>query len=302
MTLRTATKTFVGKTARMPPFWLLYRSLGGWGRALVGIHEAARKSRSAIEIDPVRPWLQGGGSDRVDIAPIVHELFPSLTVANGPFRGMRYPSAEAAGSELLPKLLGSYESELHAVLAELLARNYTDVIDVGCAEGYYAVGFGLRLPKARIHAFDTDANARALCSNMAQLNGVGDRVTVGGACDESVLLGLTLSGRSLLISDCEGYEKELFTTAVVSFLARHDVLIETHDFGDIEISSVLRERFGGTHVIRAIESIDDIRKVRTYVYPELSRYDDATKLIALAERRPAIMEWLYLTPKTATAE
>jgi hypothetical protein len=42
-----------------------------------------------------------------------HELVREMTVRSGPFQGMRYPGAEAAGSALIPKLLGSYQRELH---------------------------------------------------------------------------------------------------------------------------------------------------------------------------------------------
>ena len=38
------------------------------------------------------------------------------------------------------------------------------------------------------------------------------------------------------------------------------------------------------------------RDLRSYEYDELRGYDRATRRILLAEKRPAIMEWLYLTP------
>jgi hypothetical protein len=235
------------------------------------------------------------------ISSLVLELFPKLTVANGPFSGMKYPVAESVCSELIPKLLGSYESELREVVKDILAKDYTEIVDIGCAEGYYAVGLGIRFPKATIYAFDTDANARALCLEMARLNGVDERLKLGEFCDESKMLSLALGRKALIISDCEGYEKVLFTTKVVSFLAKHDVLIETHDCRDIEISDLMRERFSITHNILAIDSIDDIKKVKTYHYPELMPYDAATRLIALAERRPGIMQWLYMSPKSAAS-
>src|SRR4051812_47368421 len=58
-------------------------------------------------------------------------------VASGPFRGMRY-TACAAG--VAPKVLGTYERELHDWIVGLSSRGYECVVNVGCAEGYYAVG------------------------------------------------------------------------------------------------------------------------------------------------------------------
>ena len=55
-------------------------------------------------------------------------------VQQGPFAGMLYIN-EAACSTLAPKLIGSYEAELYSAFAEILATEYTTIIDVGCAEG-----------------------------------------------------------------------------------------------------------------------------------------------------------------------
>jgi 2-polyprenyl-3-methyl-5-hydroxy-6-metoxy-1,4-benzoquinol methylase len=82
-----------------------------------------------------------------------------LVVLDGPFAGMRYVP-QAAGSSLLPKLLGCYEAELHPTLTSVFSLNYRQVVDVGCAEGYYAVGLATRILEARVFAFDTDMQAR----------------------------------------------------------------------------------------------------------------------------------------------
>lgn len=50
----------------------------------------------------------------------------------------------------VPNLVGSYESELHLQIEQLILERPQVVIDVGCAEGYYAVGLAQRLPDATI--------------------------------------------------------------------------------------------------------------------------------------------------------
>jgi hypothetical protein len=45
----------------------------------------------------------------------------------------------AVGSALAPKLIGSYEAELHPIFDRIFRKPYKRVIDIGCAEGYYAV-------------------------------------------------------------------------------------------------------------------------------------------------------------------
>jgi hypothetical protein len=285
MQFKDAGRNLVDRTAGNPVAWSLYRFCGRLSDSLGRVYSHARFSREV-------------GRDK-RLRSIGQELFPDMTVAGGPFKGMRYPSRQAYGSALLPKLLGSYESELQGVLEEMLTNEYSTVVDIGCAEGYYAVGLGLRVANADVYAFDVSSHARVLCSDMAKLNGLDGRVRIGGFCDQSILGSIPLGRRALILSDCEGYEAELFTCREAELLARHDVIVETHDFIDIDISSKLRDIFAKTHHVRSIKSTDDIEKAHTYQSSRLDKYDTKTKRLILAEKRPAIMEWLVMRPKTA---
>lgn len=233
------------------------------------------------------------------VGSVIDKDFPDLTVRNGPFQGMKYPRAAAVGSKLFPKLLGSYESELHPVIRKLLDRDYSDIVDVGCAEGYYAVGFGLCFPCARLYAYDTDKEAQVLCREMAQLNGIGpERMHIGGHLDCDGLHSLEVSGRGLVISDCEGYEKDLFSPETPKKMAVHDFLIEAHDMIDIHISGYLKDIFSSTHDMIVVQSIDDIHKAQRYQYKELESYSLPERKILLAEERSAIMEWLVFLSRS----
>jgi len=231
------------------------------------------------------------------VSPAIQMLFPNLRIAHGPFQGMKYPRAQSVNSCLFPKLLGSYERELHQILETICNANYTEIVDIGCAEGYYAVGLAMRIPTAKVFAYDTDGTAKAMCEELAELNHVRQRIVIGSFCDVETLHSIPFSGRGLIFSDCEGYEKSLFTPEVVPFLCHHDLLIETHDLADIEISSQIRQRFKNTHAITAVQSIDDIIKAHTYSYEELCDYDLSSRKILLAEDRAVIQEWLYMTPR-----
>jgi precorrin-6B methylase 2 len=276
--------TFVQQTARNPVAWFLYRAAGRIATYLSTVNAQALFAREIITRDELT-------------SRVMKELFPDLTVAGGPFKGMRYPTWQSFGSAILPKLLGSYESELHPVLNTMLNTRYTTVVDIGCGEGYYAVGIALRLPDAQMYAFDTDSRVRQLCEKMAELNGVADRVHIRGLCDQEMLRSLPFAGRTLIISDCEGHEGSLFDSRMAKFLAKCDLLIETHDFIDIELSRKIREAFSGTHDIRSLNSTDDITKAHACDCTELKGYSLYEKRLILAEWRPSIMEWLVMTSK-----
>lgn len=227
----------------------------------------------------------------------IHQMFADGVVRCGPFAGLQYAELTSVGSALYPKLLGSYESELHPWMREICESGYTEIVDVGCAEGYYAVGLALRNPQAIVYAYDLWDGAQQLCTAFANLNQVADRVVVRSLFTADELRTIPLRRRGLIVCDCEGGENDIFTEQTRQHFANWDLLIETHDFLDITISTRMAELFRDTHERRSILSIDDIQKAKTYDYPELAGLDLATRRAILGEFRPTIMEWLFLTSR-----
>ncbi len=226
-----------------------------------------------------------------------HNLIEDLRVRSGPFKGMAYPKAVASGSALTPKLLGTYEAELHQVVESLIAFAPSVVVDIGCAEGYYAVGFALRLPEVTVHAFDIDHYSQSLCSEMAKVNGVDGRVTVHGACSHEDLEGLDAC-RSVVVSDCEGFERVLFNSEVVSRLRNTSFLIETHDFRKPFTSRELTRIFANTHAVTWIYSVSDFCRPQVFSNAEIAELTLSDQIALMSEDRPAPMVWLWCRPKT----
>ncbi len=227
-------------------------------------------------------------------------LFDDLIVKNGPFKGLVYPNLKATGSRIYPKLLGSYEKELHSEIENLLLNNqYNSILDIGCAEGYYAIGFAVRQPNAIIYAYDLAEMAREMCYKMAVVNKVDDRVIINSYCSPEIIKNFNLEN-SLIFCDCEGFESELFNSNNVSNLKKCTLIIETHDCFDIEISRQLKELFRESHEIKSIYSVDDIHKTLNincnYDYSELNNLSNQNRKNILSEGRINIMEWLILRP------
>ncbi|MPY75423.1 MAG: hypothetical protein GEU87_14305 [Alphaproteobacteria bacterium] len=200
-----------------------------------------------------------------------------LTVQSGPFAGMRMLDRVSEGA-FIPKLLGSYETELQAVLETAADSGYDTIINIGCAEGYYAVGLARRTG-ATIHAFDIDERARRLCRELAELNGVEDKVTLAAeflAGDFSRYAGR----RVLVLCDVEGAECALFDPAACPALRHMDLLIEIHRVGGRWSSEMLYPRFEGSHAITEI--CQEPRDATAY--PALDGMPDADRFFALLER------------------
>jgi hypothetical protein len=216
-----------------------------------------------------------------------------LQVRHGPLQGMFYlPGLEATSGDLVAKLLGAYEAELHPVLEQWVAAGPERILDVGSAEGYYAVGLAHAIPGATVYAYDIDQAARARCAQLAALNEATERVVIEGECTPHSLNDHPESGVALL-SDCEGYERILLDPVIAPRLAGWRILVELHEFLDVGITETLRGRFAQTHEIEVIEGVER----DATAYDELAAIDDRTRRALLSENRPGAMRWMSLTPR-----
>jgi len=227
---------------------------------------------------------------------ICNAFFPDRIVRNGPFKGMKYLDFDQYHCNLFPKLLGSYEHELSETINEILTKEFRTVINIGCAEGYYSVGFARRFKSAMIHAYDIDPDAQKLCLDMAKINSVEGRVIIYDHFGINQIKAMP-DNETLLICDCEGYEKELFSSHTAPYFKNCHLLIETHDCFELGISRQIKDALCNSHHIQSIYSIEDSKKPESYNFEEVDFLPMRWKQMLLAERRIGPMEWLFLTPK-----
>jgi hypothetical protein len=277
-------KKIISKLAQYDAAWLLMKPI-----VKFSLFITASRSRLVDKLNE--------DEERREMEQLFGSLFTEKEVLHGPFKGVKYPALNSIGSALYPKLLGSYEREVHGALEKICNTQYSEIINIGCGEGYYAVGLGRRIQNAKIFAFDTDADARRLCHEMAVINQIQSRLEVNTLCTSDYLGNFKFTTKGLIVCDCEGFEIQLFNQSNIKNLKYSDLLIETHDFINISISTVLLDLFSPSHNVTVIKSIDDIEKAKNYHYPETEGMDLAKRKKLFAEKRPAIMEWLFITAK-----
>lgn len=220
-------------------------------------------------------------------AEIMDDVFNGdYSVANGPFKGMKYIES-SVGSSLLPKILGSYEEPIHEWVETAIAKQYDKILDIGCAEGYYAVGFAMLLPGAEIIAYDTNPDALELCRELIVLNGV-DNVELREGCDFQELDNL-ITDNTLVFCDIEGAERELLDPARAEKLKLADLIIESHDSYMPGTTEMLIDRFGGTHKISV--AVDYPTRVKPYSTPHGVGTDVMAEIID--ENRAEFMRFLH---------
>jgi hypothetical protein len=214
------------------------------------------------------------------------------TVRHGPFAGMVYPPDLEVG-DLVGKLVGTYESELRPVVEGWIAARYPHVVNVGSAEGYYAVGFAHAMPGTIVHAYDIDPHMRDLCMRLATTNGIADRVLVSGECTPLALTELPADGVALL-ADCEGCERALLDPDAAPCLRRWPICVELHEFLDPAIADHICDRFRDTH---DIELVEQQVLAADATPPELSGFSERERFVLLDEFRPLRMRWAVLRPR-----
>jgi Met-10+ like-protein len=222
----------------------------------------------------------------------------NLRVQAGPFCGMQYVD-QSYWSAYIPKLLGIYERELSIYIEEAVALPFQTVVDIGAAEGYYAVGLAMRMCDAKVVAFEMEPAAQELLVKLAKLNQVSSRVAVEGKCTSYNLSAvLNDSGRTLVICDAEGGEAFLLDPVRIPKLAKCHILVELHDHVLNGMSEEIRDRFAETHDITHI--LETKRDRSDFPY-----HNFFTRLLptyvdwAVSEVRRCKIAWYWMRPRIA---
>jgi precorrin-6B methylase 2 len=201
-------------------------------------------------------------------------------------RGLRLDPAHSE----LHKFIGTYEHVLHDALSAAIGRGYQTVLNIGCAEGYYAVGLARLLPFAKIHAFDIDPMQQSYCRANAQLNGVADRVTVSGLFEGRMFADFA-DHATLVICDIEGGEIELLRPVKWPALGRMDLLVELHEERMANLAEEFTRRFGSTHELSHIaRSYPADVSFLDHLFPA-----EQDQVAAFYENRGGPTSWMRLT-------
>ncbi|NVJ85995.1 MAG: hypothetical protein HWE15_06800 [Algoriphagus sp.] len=234
---------------------------------------------------------------------VKEKLFGSdpIKILSGPFVGLKYYNRVVWGP-ITPKWIGCYEEELHDIVNKIIEYQYDIIIDVGAAEGYYAVGLAKSCTNSIVYSFDIDPFARELQKELASINKISNLV-VGTYCDHRNLDSLIHAERkNLIICDIEGFEYYLLNPKEVHKILCSDILVEIHPFDydgihiDInQMALILIDRFNITHEIKQIE----IANKEVQRYRDLLRNLSETEMInAMNEYRLSGQKWLWIRKKT----
>ncbi|MDP9128203.1 MAG: hypothetical protein M3N08_08100 [Pseudomonadota bacterium] len=212
-------------------------------------------------------------------------------VYSGPFKGMSLTPAVMVKT-FGPVLTGCYEHELHETFEKIIPQPYARILNIGCAFGYYSTGLALRMPGIPIEAFDISVDEQKRCHDMAVLNGVQDRIKVGGEFRGEDFAAYA-DQKTLLLVDIEGAETTLLDPERYPALKQMDVIVELHDLFDATISKTITARFAPTHDIEIIRNRSTLFDF-TAITGEASYTDPFDGLIITWERRDGPTPWAVM--------
>ena len=96
---------------------------------------------------------------------------------------------------------GSFQSEIYPFIYAARQGHYDDVYNVGCADGYYPLGFARSMPGNTFNAFDSDKLAMVKTQKLVAENGCQNNVTFSGTFYIENLKLVFTEKKSLLIAN-----------------------------------------------------------------------------------------------------
>ena len=222
------------------------------------------------------------------------------TVAYGPFKGMKLSQDVWWGKfDLSTKMLGVYEHHVLSQIVDLSATVNGPFVDVGAADGYFAIGVAKSELMDKVYAYEISEKGRQSLRENALLNNCLDRVIIDSEANYDSLAGLLAEHRqALFLIDIEGAEYGLLNNDVLSLLRNSTVIVELHPWiieGGYEMQEALLSNVDKWFDARFIER-------KTYnpnEFEELLEFSDDERLLAFSEGRVKLIQWLVLTPKVS---
>ena len=227
------------------------------------------------------------------------------TVAYGPFEGLRLSDTSWWGAaDRGSMLLGIYEKEVIDAVADF-AQTRDIFIDIGAADGYYAVGAVASGLFEMAICFEISQEGQAAISENAKRNGVSNRVHIMGEATPDFMLDLREKfsidvSRAIFLIDIEGAEFELVTEQFLREVSRSVLIIEIHDW-------MARHEFEVEELASRAAEIFKVSWLTTgsrdmSIFQELSEWPDDDRWILCSESRRKLMRWMVLTPRDDVAE
>ena len=231
-------------------------------------------------------------SQRENLSSRVYKNYQGV-VAFGLFQGLKLNAytAWSGNKDTGSKILGLYENQI----LDWFQNKYFDLfIDIGAADGYYAVGLLISKKVERAITFEISNSDIEISKSLAIANGVFDKIDFRGkATEDEITLILPQSQNGLILMDIEGGEFELVSENLLKLAKNYSFFIELHEFFDTDLERDFIELCCKFHDVEIIYGFNRNFPIDQF----LLRLSDNDRALLLSEGRPNGMKWLVLSPR-----
>lgn len=218
-------------------------------------------------------------------------------VAYGPFKGMKLSDdIWWSRNDRITQTLGIYEEHVVERLKEFSAQGVRRFIDIGAADGYFAIGMAFSKIYSKVVAYEIETIGQKRITENAAINRCEDLVSVFGEANYSSLKNLLSEDlKSSILVDIEGAEYQLLDEETLSLMSNCYLICELHPWvvdDGYQLQRKLIERAKKNFNVELIKR----ECYAPNIFPELDDLSDEERLIAVGEGRGRNMQWLVLTP------
>ena len=229
---------------------------------------------------------------------IVHDKYKNV-ISFGLFSGMKLSKNPWWGSyDQISKILGEYEKEVLEKLSYFLSLNKNSTfVDIGAADGFYAVGVAFKNLAKHTYAFEISQQGRSELKKNAILNQCYEKITILEKANKETLKKIYKELKNaVIIIDIEGSEYDLLDIDVLDLFKNSIVIIELHPnkikngkIRENELEENAKKYFKISKIYRDVYRPNSFK-----IFNELS---DDERLLAFSEGRSRNPKWLVLEPK-----
>ena len=214
----------------------------------------------------------------------------------GPFKGLVLGKTLWGTTDRASMILGLYEQEVLNSIVRL-PKKYKFFIDLGAADGYYAIGVLKNQFFSKSFCFEMSEKGRQIIQENAELNHVEKDITIHGVATKDfykLIPNINLS-HSVMLVDIEGAEFDLFDYECLKTFRKSIIFIELHESlvkNGLNKKNKLIEN--AKHFFKVSELTTTARDLSCF--QELKDLNDNDRWLICSEGRDKLMTWLRLDP------
>ena len=206
---------------------------------------------------------------------------------------MNYEISWSRG-DIASKIYGFYENKIQQKLKDI---NNPILIDIGAADGFFAIGSLKSKICEFCYAFEETKKSRENLLKTAKINNVQNKLSIIGKVTKDnffSLLPLEINfSKVTILCDIEGGEFDFFSNEILSTIKYSNIIIEIHKNHNKNLEIDLLERAKKYFDVSVV--IDNDKNFESV--SELHTLNDIDRNLICSEGRSYIGKWWHLSPK-----